>query len=150
MLILNVLFPVIYQLTTFLINVKHQESEPLSLFQAWYLPLLLLTVPSGATPPDMAAAVLPSASSLILSSAAAVLRTLHRTLKNAGGPVPNTRQLVARGLLGNILPEPLLQALEDPEHGPERFAEMAVTDIERPGVSLVESCLGKSGGHLHH
>ena len=96
--------------------------------QALYLPLLLLAIP----PPDAALKARDSKSAL-LYSAADVLGTLVRMLKQTGGSHPSPIQQQERSMMTHIIPSPLIACLEHSE-GPDKFMTMAGSDLEQPMI----------------
>jgi DnaJ family protein C protein 13 len=96
--------------------------------QALYLPLLLLAIPS----PDAALKARDSESAL-LYSAADVLGTLVRMLKQTGGSHPSPIQQQKQSMMTHVIPSPLLRCLEHTE-GPDKFMTMAESDLEQPMI----------------
>lgn len=94
--------------------------------QGWYLPLLLLAIPSG----DMAYKAEDSKSALLYSSAD-VLGSLVRALQQAGGPSPTAKQKTYREVMSRIIPRSLLACLLQPD-GPERFTAVSSSEFMHP------------------
>lgn len=71
--------------------------------------------------------------SALLYSAADVLGTLVRMLKQTGGSHPSPNQQQERLMMTHIIPSPLLACLEHTE-GPDKFMTMAGSDLEQPMI----------------
>lgn len=99
-----------------------------SLLQALYLPLLLLAIP-----PADAALKARDTKSALPYTAADVLGTLVRMLKQTGGSHPSPIQQQERLMMTHIIPSPLLACLEHTE-GPDKFMTMAGSDLEQPMI----------------
>lgn len=116
--------------------------------QGWYLPLLLLAIPSA----DMALKAHDPKSALLYSSAD-VLGSLVRTLIEASGPVEmQTKQLVY-GIISRLIPRPLLACLLHAE-GPEKFIAAVSSEFMHPeGVwtgAMRAELLQRIHDRLHH
>ncbi|XP_024368115.1 uncharacterized protein [Physcomitrium patens] len=105
-----------------------EDLYELVLKQGLYLPLLLLAIPPAET-----ALKARDTKSALLYSAADVLGTLIRILKQTGGARPNPIQQQQRSLMTHLIPGPLLACLEHTE-GPDKFMTMAETDLEQPMI----------------
>ncbi|KAH7284662.1 hypothetical protein KP509_34G065300 [Ceratopteris richardii] len=95
--------------------------------EGWYLPLLLLAVPSA----DVAVLKSNNSKSAILYSSADVLGSLVRALMRANSSLKPQSQESVYGVIARLIPKPLLTCLLQ-EEGPEKFIAAVSSEFMHP------------------